>query len=161
MANETQVTLVGNIGGGDPELRFLPSGVAVCKFRMACTPRRSQDGKWVDGEPSWFQVTAWRGLGENVAESLRNGDRVVVHGNLTVRQYEDKDGNKRTSTEVDAVEIGAAMTFATVAVTKVKRTGGGDTGGGRSTATRADDPWAGTEANAPAGQSAQSPAASW
>src|SRR5688572_3950909 len=107
MANETTVTLIGNIGGGDPELRFLPNGTAVCKFRMAVTPRKFKDNQWEDGEPSWFQVTAWRNLGENVAESLRNGARVIVHGNLTVRQYE-VEGVKRTSTEVDALEVGAA-----------------------------------------------------
>jgi single-strand DNA-binding protein len=133
--NEIQVTLVGNIGGGDPELRFTTSGIPVAKFRMACTPRVKDGTEWKDGEPSWYQITAWRALGENVAETLKNGQRVIVQGNLSVRSYEDKDGVKRTSTEVDATAVGPDLAFATAVVTKVKRTESAS--GGRSTAAPA------------------------
>lgn len=151
--NEIQVTLVGNIGGGDPELRFTPSGVAVCKFRMAQTPRKMKDGKWEDGEPTWVSVTVWRDLGEHVAETLRNGMRVIVLGNLSVRSYEDKDGNKRTSTEVDVIAIGPELTFATARVDKAAKSGG--TGGGQQRATAADDPWAGATPAPAASRNAQ------
>lgn len=126
--NETQVTLVGNIGGGDPELRFLPSGVAVAKFRMACTPQKlnRDTSKWEDQEASWYNVTLWRKQAENGAETLRNGTRVIVQGNLTVRQYEDKDGNKRTSIDVDATSIGLELTFVTATVAKNPKSGGGN-----------------------------------
>lgn len=137
--NEIQVTLVGNIGGGDPELRLTPSGVPVCKFRMACTPRTFDKGssEWKDGEPSWYQITAWRALGENAAETLKNGMRVIVQGNLSVRGYE-KDGEKRTSTEVDATAIGPELAFSTAKVTKVSRSGG--EAGGRTAAAPAARP---------------------
>lgn len=159
--NETQVTLVGNIGGGDPELRFTPSGVAVCKFRMACTPRTfdKTSQQWKDGEASWYQVTVWRELGEHVAETLRNGMGVIVHGNLSVRQYEDKEGNKRQSIEVDAQAIGPELRWATAVVTKVTSSGGNG-GGGQQRA--ADDGWGGAQpATARPAQSATPPSATW
>jgi len=149
--NETQVTLVGNIGGGDPELRFTPSGVAVAKFRMACTPRKRGEGeKWVDGESSWFSVTVWRQQAENVVESLRNGDRVIVQGNLQVRPYEDKEGVKRLSVEVDATSIGVELTFARAMPVKVAKSGGnGESSSG------GDDGWGGASKTRPAQQQAQ------
>ncbi len=153
--NETLVTLVGNIGGGDPELRFLGNGTAVCKFRMAVTPRKFKDGKWEDQEPSWFQVTAWRSLGENVAESLRNGDRVIVQGNLQVRQYEDREGVKRTSTEVEALSVGADLTFATAKPVKAARSGGN--GGGQ----RSGDGWGDAQPAQQRQQAAAPPSDSW
>jgi single-strand DNA-binding protein len=155
----TQVTLNGNIGGGDPELRFLPSGVAVAKFRMACTPQKynKDTGKWEDLEPSWYAVTVWRNQAENVAESLRNGDRVIVLGNLSVRVYEDKEGNKRTSTEVDAQAVGADLTFATAKVIKAAKSGGGT-----SRAASGGDGWGDAKpAQARPAQAAANPADSW
>lgn len=157
MANDIQVTLVGNIGGGDPELRFLPSGVAVAKFRMACTPQKlnKESGKWEDGEASWYNVTLWRKQAENAAETLRNGMRVIVQGNQTVRQYEDKDGNKRISVDIDATAIGPDLTFATAVVTKVAKSGGNG-------AARADSGWGDAQpAQARPAQTAQNPADPW
>lgn len=154
--NETQVTLVGNIGGGDPELRFLPSGVAVCKFRMACTPRKFKDNKWEDGEASWYQVTVWRELAEHVAETLRNGMGVIVLGNLSVRQYE-VEGVKRSSIEVDATAIGPELRWATAVVTKATSSG---SGGGQQRA--ADNGWGDAQpATARPAQSATPPSAAW
>ena len=78
MASDNQVTLVGNLTD-DPELRYTPNGAAVCKFRIAVN-RRIPDGAggWKDGEASYFSVNCWRSLGENAAESLTRGTRVVV-----------------------------------------------------------------------------------
>lgn len=155
--NDTQVTLVGNIGGGAPELRYLPSGVAVAKFRMACTPRKRGEGdKWVDGEPSWYNVTLWRKQAENAAESLSNGDRVIVQGNLTVRQYETEKG-KGTSVDVDATSIGVELTFATAKPVKAPSNGSG----GRPTS--ADDGWGNAQpaSQARPAQAASSPAEGW
>lgn len=122
--NEPTITLVGNIADA-PELRFTPSGDAVCKFRMAQTPRFRKGDEWVDGEPLWMTVTAWRKLAENVAETLKKGDRVLVLGRLRQRTFEAKDGTKVTVNEVEADEVGAALTFATAVVTRAKGGGGG------------------------------------
>lgn len=127
--NETMVTLVGNVADA-PELRYLPNGTAVAKLRVACTPRkRGEDGKFSDGESSWYTVTAWRSQAENAAESIGKGDRVIVYGALSVRQYE-VEGQKRTSTEVDAHAIGVELTFATAKPVKAAKSGGN--GGSRS-----------------------------
>ena len=91
--NEPIVTLVGNLAG-EPELRFTPSGVAVCKFRMAQTPRVKDGTEWKDGDPFWINVTAWRKLGENCTETLKPGMRVIVQGRLEQRSYDHKDGSQ-------------------------------------------------------------------
>lgn len=149
--NETLTTLVGNLAA-DPELRVTSGGVSVARFRIGCTPRKSRDGKWEDGETSWYTVNVWRDLAEHCAESLKKGHQVVVYGALSVRQYE-KDGQTRTSTEVEAYAVGASLQFANVTVAKAA-------GGGRP--APADDGWGDAQpaADRPA-QLAKSPADSW
>ncbi|MCX5161899.1 single-stranded DNA-binding protein [Streptomyces sp. NBC_00264] len=119
MAGETVITVVGNVVA-DPELRFTPSGAPVANFRIASTPRHrdSQTNEWKDGEPLFLGVSAWRQLGENVAESIARGMRVVIVGRLTQRQYEDRDGVKRSSYELTAEEVAPSLRNATAAVTK-------------------------------------------
>ena len=87
----------------DPELRYLGSGTAVCKMRMAVNSRRkdSQTGEWVD-KPNFFDVTVWGGLGESCAEHLSKGSPLTVEGRLDWRQWEDQGGNKRQHVEIIA-----------------------------------------------------------
>ena len=132
--NEPIVTLVGNLSG-EPELRFTPSGVAVCKFRMAQTPRIKDGNEWKDGAPFWINVTAWRTLGENCAETLKPGMRVIVQGRLEQRTYDHRDGHKVTVVELTADAAGPDLAYATAVVSKVSRTE--SAGGGRSTARSA------------------------
>lgn len=133
MAGEPPITLIGNLTG-DPELRFTPSGAAVANFTVACTPRTldRQSNEWKDGETLFISCAVWRQVAENVAESLTRGARVVVHGRLKARSYDDRDGNKRTVFECDVEEIGASMKYATAKITKTTRSGdgGGGFGGG-------------------------------
>jgi len=133
MAGEPPITLIGNLTG-DPELRFTPSGAAVANFTVACTPRTldRQSNEWKDGETLFISCAVWRQVAENVAESLTRGARVVVHGRLKARSYDDRDGNKRTVFECDVEEIGASMKYATAKITKTSRSGGdgGGFGGG-------------------------------
>jgi len=133
MAGEPPVTLIGNLTG-DPELRFTPSGAAVANFTIASTPRTldRQSNEWKDGETLFISCSVWRQVAENVAESLTRGSRVVVHGRLKARSYDDRDGNKRTVFECDVEEIGASMRYATLKISKTSRTdgGGGGFGGG-------------------------------
>nr|WP_182882057.1 single-stranded DNA-binding protein [Microbispora sp. H10949] len=123
MANETTITIVGNLVD-DPEFRFTTAGHAVVRFRVASTPRYQdrQTGEWKDGTSLFLTCTAWRDLGEHIAESLHRGTRVIVQGRLRQRTYETEPGDKRTVYELDADEIGPSLRFATATVTKVKHT---------------------------------------
>ena len=145
MAGETLITVVGNLTG-DPELRFTPSGAAVANFTIASTPRNfdKQTNEWKDGDTLFLNCSIWRQAAENVAESLQKGMRVVVQGRLKQRQYETREGEKRTVVELDVDEVGPSLKYATAKVTRVTRGGGGGGGFGGG-----DDPWA----NQPAAQS--------
>ncbi|MGH3318681.1 MAG: single-stranded DNA-binding protein [Streptosporangiaceae bacterium] len=150
-AGDTQITLVGNLVD-DPELRFTPSGQAVAKFRVASTPRYrdNQTGEWKDGETLFLTCNAWRQTGENTAESLQRGMRVIVQGRLRQRSYETREGERRTVYEVEADDVGPSLRNATAKVNKTTRATaasgafGGSTGSSGSAAPSpaADDPWA-------------------
>ena len=129
MAGETVITVVGNLTN-DPELRFTPSGSAVANFTIASTPRTfdRQSNEWKDGETLFLRASIWREAAENVAETLTKGTRVVAQGRLKARSYETREGEKRTSYELDVDEIGPSLRYATAKVTKSNRSGGG--GGG-------------------------------
>jgi single-strand DNA-binding protein len=147
MAGDTQITVVGNLVD-DPELRFTPSGAAVANFRIASTPRSfdKQTNEWKDGEALFLSCSVWRQAAENVAESLQKGMRVVVQGNLRSRQYETREGEKRTVFEIQVDEVGPSLRYATAKVTRTQRSGGSSYGGGQQGGGQANpsdnDPWA-------------------
>lgn len=147
MAGETTITVVGNLTD-DPELRFTPSGAAVANFRVASTPRYMDKttNAWKDGDPLFLACTVWRQPGENVAESLKRGDRVIVTGRLRQRSYETKEGEKRTVIEMEVDEIGPSLRYATAAVKKMQRSSA--TGG----TAPADDRWGNAQPSRPATQ---------
>ena len=152
MAGETVITVVGNITD-DPELRFTPSGAAVANFTVASTPRtlNKQTNEWEDGEPLFLRCSIWRQAAENVAESLQKGARVIVQGRLKARTWETREGEKRTSFEIDVDEIGPSLRWATAKVTRASRSGGGG-GYGGGAPSQQPDPWA---SNAPQGGAPQ------
>lgn len=138
---DVQVTFIGNLTA-DPELRFTPSGAAVANFTVACTPRTldKNTNEWKDGETTFLRCQVWRQYAENVAESLTRGTRVIVTGRLKQRNYETKEGEKRTAIEVDVDDIGPVLRNAKV---KVERNSGGGASFGSGSAPAAqDDPWA-------------------
>lgn len=137
MAGETNVTVVGNLTA-DPELRFTPSGAGVANFTVASTPRTFTNGEWKDGDPLFLRCNVWRQAAENVSESLRRGDRVVVVGRLKQRSFETREGEKRTVVELDVDEIGPSLKWATASVKKAGRSG---ESGGWNRDAPADDPW--------------------
>ena len=155
MAGETTITVIGNLVD-DPELRFTPSGAPVANFRIASTPRTfdRQTNEWKDGDTLFLSCAVWRQAAENVAESLQRGMRVIVQGRLKSRQYETREGEKRTVFEIDVEEVGPSLRSASAKVTKTTRSGGGGgysgggsggggySGGGGSQSAPADDPWA-------------------
>lgn len=104
--NESTITVRGWLGG-DVDLRRAGE-VPVASFRLGCTPRRyhRRTDSWSDGATQWFTVTCWRGLGENVAGSLRRGDPVVVSGRLELRSFVNQHGVEVEVLEIDAVSVG-------------------------------------------------------
>ena len=146
MADNT-VTLVGNLTR-DPEIRFTAGGKGVASFGLAVNRRYQQNGEWQE-KVSFFNVVAWDALGENAAASLSKGNRVIVSGRLEQRDYETKDGEKRSVVEVIADEIGPSLRWARAEVERIARdggnSGGGGFSGGGSSAGRAPDPVYGDE----------------
>ena len=130
MAPGNTVTLVGN-ATRDPELRFTNTGQALASFGLAVNRRwqNRQTNEWEEAV-SFFDVTCWAQLAENVAESVQKGTRVIVTGRLDQRSWETDNGEKRSKVEVVADEIAPSLRWATAAVTKNERRDGGDFGGG-------------------------------
>jgi single-strand DNA-binding protein len=162
VAGETIITVVGNLTA-DPELRYTQNGLAVANFTIASTPRSFDraSNEWKDGEALFLRASVWRDFAEHVAGSLTKGSRVIVTGRLKQRSYETKEGEKRTSMELEVDEIGPSLRYATAQVTRSSGgtgggrgqvgggTGGGSGGGGRPQQSQPQsDPW-----GAPAGGS--------
>lgn len=140
----THITIHGNLTG-DPETRFTPSGKAVATLTVAVNKRaRQPDGTWTDDGADFYRVQAWNKLAENITDSLRKGDRVLVHGRIESRDWEDRDGNKRTSWEITADEVGASLQWATVSI---QRASSGQQRQSRGPAGA--DPWAATQTDEP------------
>lgn len=125
MAGETPITIIGNIVA-EPELRFTPAGAAVCNFRVASTPRtyNKQTQQWEDGEAMFLTCNAWKQLGENTAESLTKGMRVIVTGKLKQRSFQNREGENRSVFEIDVEEVGPSLRYATAQVNRSPREGG-------------------------------------
>jgi single-strand DNA-binding protein len=129
---DSSVTIVGNITR-DPEIRYTAGGAAKASFGVAVSRRwqNRQSQEWEE-QTSFFNVVCWREMAENVSESLAKGSRVVVTGRLEQRSWETENGEKRSVVEVVADEIGPSLRWATAAITRNERKGGGDFGGGGS-----------------------------
>ncbi len=153
---ETTCTLTGNLTA-DPELRFTSSGPAVANFTVAatCCTLDKTTNQWRDGEALFMRCTLWRQPAENLAESLRRGDRVIITGRLRQRSFETREGDKRTTIELDVDEIGPSLKYATAKVNRTTRGGGASSGSGGGGGYPSDDPWASA---APAGGGSGSPA---
>lgn len=124
MAGETLITICGNTTA-PAELRFTPSGAAVANFTVASTPRTfdKNSNEWKDGTTLFMRCSAWRDMAENIAETLdQKGMRVIVTGRLTQRSYE-KDGQTRTTVELEVDEIGPSLRYANAKVNRTQRNG--------------------------------------
>lgn len=121
MSAGNEVTIVGN-ATRDPELRFTAGGAAVSSFGIAVNRRwqNKQSNEWEE-EVSFFDVTCWQELAENVSESITKGMRVVVNGRLQQRSWETDEGDKRSKVEVVADEVAPSLRWATARVTKVEK----------------------------------------
>ena len=114
------ITVVGTLGKS-PELRFTSGGQAVVSFSVAVNRKWKNHAGEQQESTTWIDVSAWQSLAENAAASLAKGSRVIVTGRLESREYDAKDGTKRTAYQIVADAIGPDLRFATVQVEKTQR----------------------------------------
>ncbi len=105
MAGVNKVILVGRLGA-DPEVRYTPSGVAVANFSIATSEEWKDKNTGEKKEQTeWHRIVVWRRLAEICGEYLHKGSQVYIEGRLQTRSWEDKDGNKRWTTEILALTM--------------------------------------------------------
>lgn len=116
------ITIVGNVGT-DPTSTILPGGARKVTFRVAASERYfdRKKNEWIDADPSWFTVEAFRALGEHVQQSVHRGENVIVTGRLRVRTWENEKG-RGTAVDLEADAIGHNLAWGTSAYSKVART---------------------------------------
>jgi len=101
MAGVNKVILVGNLGA-EPEVRYTPSGKTVASFNLATTEQwTGKDGEKTE-KTEWHRIVVWGRLGEICGEYLHKGSQVYIEGRLQTRSWEDREGNKRYTTEIVA-----------------------------------------------------------
>jgi single-strand DNA-binding protein len=112
------ITITGNLAA-EPQQRLIGNGVTVTNFRVGSNQRHQDrsSGEWVEDDPNWYQVAAFRRLGEHVFASLRKGDPVIVTGRLKIRHWENEKG-KGVSVEIVADAVGHDLKWGTTAYTK-------------------------------------------
>lgn len=137
MSNENHVTIIGNVTR-DPEARFTRGGKSMLTFGIANNRRwRNQATNEWEEEASFYDVTAWGDLGENVGGTITRGMRVTITGRLQQRSWEAEDGSKRSKVEIVADDVAVSLRWCTATIEKADRAGGGGGGGqSRSSATR-------------------------
>ena len=119
--NETRITVHGNVVT-DPVQRTGRTGSIYTTFRVAHTPyRRGADGRYYDGETSFYSVITFSALAANAAVALRKGQPIVAEGNLTVKQYVGSDGQPRTTAEIDADHVGHDLSWGRATFERVSR----------------------------------------
>ena len=96
--------LIGNLGA-DPEVRYTQNGAAVANFRIATTEKWKKPDGTMEEQTEWHRIVAFGKLGEICGEYLSKGSRVYIEGRIQTRDWEDRDGNKRYTTEIVAREM--------------------------------------------------------
>ncbi len=103
MAGLNKATLIGNLGK-DPEIRYTPSGMAVANFSLATTENWTKDGQR-ESRTEWHRIVAFGRLAEICGEYLSKGKQIYIEGKIQTREWEDKDGNKKYTTEIVANQM--------------------------------------------------------
>lgn len=126
--NEPTISFVGNVAA-DVDLRISASGKPVANVGVVCNPRRPDPGTpggWIDGTPIFWPCEVWGSLGENAAESLHKGDRVVVTGRVKAYVWTPTDGPnagvEQRKLQVVVDEIGPSLRFVTTKTVRAERT---------------------------------------
>jgi single-strand DNA-binding protein len=137
------VTIVGGLVA-TPEVKFTPGGHALAAFTLVSTDRkRMESGAWEDVDKTYWNCVAWRRTAENLAESdLKPGDKVIAIGVVRQENWEDKEGNKRSTMKFTAEHVGVALDYNSVSVKRADRSATPSTG------TPAD-PWAASDDDKP------------
>ncbi len=99
-----KVILIGRLGA-DPEIRYTPSGAEVATFRMATSESWTNKNGEKEERTEWHRIVAWRGLAKICGEYLNKGKLVYIEGRLRTRSWEDREGNKRSTTEIEATDM--------------------------------------------------------
>ena len=128
MGSVNKVILVGNLGR-DAELRYTPGGAAVATLNMATTEVWNDKAGQRQEKTEWHRVVLWGKSAESLTEYLTKGKQIYVEGRLQTRQWDDKDGNKRYTTEIRGDRV------------VLLGGGGGGAGGARSIAARRGAAW--------------------
>lgn len=117
----TTISVTGNVA---TEVRFTTTqdGTPLATFRMAATERKFDKltSRWIDGDVTWFSVSMWRSLAENVAVSIRKGDPVFVVGRLTLREWE-REGKTGTSLDINAELVGHDLNRGTATFERIRK----------------------------------------
>lgn len=101
----SKIMIIGNLGR-DPEMRYTPNGKAVTQFSVAVSHSRPDgQGGWIDDGTDWYRVSVFGDRADRAAEQLRKGNRVFVEGRFKSREFEGKDGEKRTSLDITADNV--------------------------------------------------------
>jgi single-strand DNA-binding protein len=109
----------------DPDQRSTANGATVVHFRVASSGRKfdKASGEFRDGDTMYIAVSCWRTLAGHVLASLRKGDSVLVHGRLLHRTYDDRQGNRRSVHEIDAIAVGPDLARCAADLRRVQRAG--------------------------------------
>ncbi len=146
----SKIMIIGNLGR-DPEMRYTPNGKPVTQFSVAVSHSRPDgQGGWIDDGTDWYRVSVFGDRAERAAEQLRKGNKVFVEGRFKTREFEGKDGEKRTSLDVTADNV-----------ISLERRGRDDDGGGAFSGGPGSAPGSGPGApasGAPSGGGSRPPA---
>jgi len=113
-----KITVAGLVAT-TPRHLITSDGLPITSFRLACSYRKFDrtEGKWVDGETNWYTVTAFQTLAINTASSINKGDRILVTGNLRIRDW-DNGERSGTSVELEATAMGHDVSWGTSTFTR-------------------------------------------
>jgi single-strand DNA-binding protein len=104
MGSVNKVILIGNLGR-DPELKYTPGQNAVCNFTLATNEQWTDKAGAKQERTEWHRIVAWGKQAEICGQYLKKGRQVYIEGSLTTREWNDKEGNKRSTTEVKAQRV--------------------------------------------------------
>lgn len=99
-----KVILIGRLGA-DPEIRYTPSGAEVANFRIATSEVWTNKSGEKEERTEWHRIVAWRNLAKICGEYLNKGRLVYIEGRIRTRTWEDREGNKRSTTEIEATDM--------------------------------------------------------
>jgi single-strand DNA-binding protein len=136
---KTYIKLTGFVTK-EPDLRSSRSGTPVCTIRVGVSDRflDRASGEWRDNEPSYYDVTCWRKLAENVTFSLRKGDIVTIHGTFRMNTWVDRNNNPRYQLEITADAVAHEMAFGTSRYNRTSRQQSAEEREGQGEASRQD-----------------------